>query len=628
MRLRLKISLILLMVFILYGAINYGIQRFIILPGFQALENQEAIKNSKRVVQAIESEIHHLDSLCHDWAAWDDTYDFIKSKSMEYIEANLVITTFIDSSLNLLYFVDTNGKVTWGEIHDLETGGVIQLDDLPIDDLKKTHPLINFSFDDKPLSGVAISGIYLTDKGPMLIASRPVLNSNNEGPIRGAVIMGRFLGPSMVKTLMSQTEVVFQVYPAQPSSKPDKIKGILDRISDKSKFVIEKDGEDYLEVYTTISGINEEPAVLVGSKLERNITEKGNSIVRYAMYSMITAGAGVLVVLLLLLQWTVLAPIIKLTNHTLAVAETGDLSVRIAHESRDEIGTLAGEFDAMLQNLSDTRNRLLEQSYYSGLAEMASGTLHTVRNILASIIGQTNKIQVALNAAPLKNIERAVSELESGTVTLERKQALDRYLLLGSSQMVATVHKTSSLLGNIVGNVSQIESVIAEQDKFSHAERVIESLQISEILNKATKLVPYDFKNIAEIGIDPGLSELPAISAERVVLVQVMSNLLNNAVESIIKTENAPGKINVTGDIEIEADSEMAHIRFIDNGVGIESSMTEHIFKQGYSRKKINSSGFGLHWCGNVMSAMGGKIYATSGGPGKGACLHLLIPIA
>jgi len=70
--LKTKVIVILLSVFILYGAINYGIIHFIIFPSFLALKNDEARKDVERSVQAIKSEIYHLDLLCYDWAAWPE----------------------------------------------------------------------------------------------------------------------------------------------------------------------------------------------------------------------------------------------------------------------------------------------------------------------------------------------------------------------------------------------------------------------------------------------------------------------------------------------------------------------------------------------------------------------------
>ncbi len=123
MTLRSKVVLILVSVFIIYGAVDFSIQRFVVFPGFKALENEHALKNSKRIVQAIEREMHHLNLLCFDWAAWDDTYDFVESFSKEYIDANLVTNTFMGNSLNLISIYNTKGKISDGLI---EVSGTIE----------------------------------------------------------------------------------------------------------------------------------------------------------------------------------------------------------------------------------------------------------------------------------------------------------------------------------------------------------------------------------------------------------------------------------------------------------------------------------------------------------------------
>lgn len=73
MSLKLRIAIIVICVFVLYGILEFGVQRNIIFPSFLSLEREEAIKDSKRTILAIQGEIHHLNNLCKDWASWDDT---------------------------------------------------------------------------------------------------------------------------------------------------------------------------------------------------------------------------------------------------------------------------------------------------------------------------------------------------------------------------------------------------------------------------------------------------------------------------------------------------------------------------------------------------------------------------
>ena len=100
MTLKYKVGLILAVVFILFGLGNYATQRFIIYPSFIALEREETQKDLQRSLGAIKREIYHLSSLCRDWSAWDDSYDFVESRSEDYIQSNLVLSSFSVNEFN------------------------------------------------------------------------------------------------------------------------------------------------------------------------------------------------------------------------------------------------------------------------------------------------------------------------------------------------------------------------------------------------------------------------------------------------------------------------------------------------------------------------------------------------
>jgi diguanylate cyclase (GGDEF)-like protein/PAS domain S-box-containing protein len=361
MLLRSKVVLIIVGIFLFYGVVDYGIMRSILFPGFLSLEKEQAVKDAKRVEQAIDREMYHLDSLAHDWAAWDDTYTFVKSPSQDYLESNFPITSFTINNLNLIYIYDKEGKVIWGEIRDLETEAEITVDSLPKDRLPETHPLISYKTDNGQLSNANVAGIYLTEKGPMLIVARPILNSSSVGPSRGTMVLGRFLTAPVINSLAEQTGVDFELFPLQTDSLLATHRDILTQLSDQSQYlsIISIDGEQ-TEVYTTYSDIAGNRALLIKSKLPRKIVAKGIATIRYTMLSILVAGLGSLIVILLLLQWAILKPITKLTRHAIEVRQTGDLSIRLSGSREDEIGTLAGEFDSMLIKLEDSSAELEE----------------------------------------------------------------------------------------------------------------------------------------------------------------------------------------------------------------------------------------------------------------------------
>jgi sensor domain CHASE-containing protein len=247
MTLRLKVIFILLIIVILSSFSNYIILNKTVLPGFVTLEKDEANNDIIRVVEAIQREVHHLESLVHDWSAWNDTYDFIQNRNSDYIDDNLVLSSFTDNELNIIYLLDNQGKLIWGEIRDLESEELIRLSEFSDDALTTTHPLLSYKTDGN-LGEVKVSGIYLTGQGPLIISARPILTSENKGPVKGTVIMGRFISEDFVKLLQEQTRVNVQIWDSNNKSIPLRDRNSFAKISKDSPFPIEERDHQLLQI--------------------------------------------------------------------------------------------------------------------------------------------------------------------------------------------------------------------------------------------------------------------------------------------------------------------------------------------------------------------------------------------
>ena len=121
---------------------------------------------------------------------------------------------------------------------------------------------------------------------------------------------------------------------------------------------------------------------------------------------------------------------------------------------------------------------------------------------------------------------------------------------------------------------------------------------------------------------------LPPVIANRIVLTQVVGNLLVNAAESIEAAGQAEGRITVAARFA-EADAPgLVHLLIADNGQGFDPRQKEQLFRLSYSTREHKTGGLGLHWCANSVRAMGGRISLDSKGPGSGATAHLYLPAA
>ncbi len=280
----------------------------------------------------------------------------------------------------------------------------------------------------------------------------------------------------------------------------------------------------------------------------------------------------------------------------------------------------------MMGQLSDTRNRLMEESYYSGIGEMASGILHNLRNILTPMLGQVEKIRERINEAPMDRLEQAAEELNLESLEEGREKSLKKYLSLAVSRLSAIHQDIDKSLMVVSGQITHMEDVLSQQDKFAYFKKAMEALDINRIIEDAIKLMPQKLVSAVDITREPGLAQLPPVSSERIVLIQVINNVLNNASESILRKGAEKGNIWIRGFTERDGEVQKVHIVIRDDGQGIDKEDQRKIFSRGYSTKTPKSSGIGLHWCSNVLSAMQADIFVESDGPGHGSSLHVRLP--
>lgn len=105
-------------------------------------------------------------------------------------------------------------------------------------------------------------------------------------------------------------------------------------------------------------------------------------------------------------------------------------------------------------------------------------------------------------------------------------------------------------------------------------------------------------------------------------LQQIFWNLISNAVK--FTPENGSIAIRTFN----EADASRIVIEVSDTGAGIEAGKLERIFdafEQGDSHPSVGM-GLGLSICKALVTLHGGRISASSGGPGKGACFRVELP--
>jgi sensor domain CHASE-containing protein len=609
MSLKIKVITLSIGIFSAFAIVVYAVHHLILLPAFVELERTAATNNTERAVQALGREVESLIPSTTDWATWNDTYQFMDDRNEEFVKAHLSLNVLENLKVNLLGIYTLEGRRLWGMVYDYEIEEEVALQELSEDSLNPTNPLLG-----TPDSMDTVAGLYSTSAGIYMVASRPILSGKGVGPSRGRFIMGRQLNKVAIDRLAVQARVLLSVSPLLPVE-GSKLKPLGN--NDKIRYtpITLEESDAITHGTTNVLDVTGAPILRFQVDSPRTIVAQGRTTLKYTAMFLALAGTVFLLVFLI--------------RHAIAVGTHGDLSARLQIKSKDEIGTLAHEFDIMVERLAETRQRLLDQSYLSGLAEMASGTLHNIGNAITPIGVKLINLRRELLQAPVAEMAMAAAELADSATAADRRADLVRFSELAGAELATLVESTADELGTIRAQVDLVQMILADQQRFSRAERIIEPLALFHLIKETARLLPENLHHIMTIEIDQGLAEIGHINAARIALQQVISNLFINAAESIGEKgrQGQTGRIRVYTVATDAANQGMAHICFEDNGIGIHSDQLSQLFERSFSTKQ-RGSGIGLHWCANTVSAMGGCIYAESPGPGQGACMHLLLPLA
>lgn len=157
---------------------------------------------------------------------------------------------------------------------------------------------------------------------------------------------------------------------------------------------------------------------------------------------------------------------------------------------------------------------------------------------------------------------------------------------------------------------------------FRKGETQYEELYLNEIVLDVLRLINSELINHG-VSVDTLLaSNLPPVNGDRVQLQQVLINIMINASDAMDETDYADRRLRIS--TFVDADEERVHLTIADRGSGIADDQLERVFEP-FHTTKATGMGLGLAVCRTIVSAHGGKIWATNNSD-HGACFHIVFP--
>jgi PAS domain S-box-containing protein len=150
------------------------------------LEESTVRQNALRVQHLLESELEHLDRFVRDWAFWDDTYQFVVGDNPDYEASNLVPETFRNARVGFIIYANRMGETVYARACRQDEDALVPIGPSVLDVVRANGLLKGFETRDDYRRG-----FLMVDGQIFLVAARAILTSQQLGPPRGVLMMGR-----------------------------------------------------------------------------------------------------------------------------------------------------------------------------------------------------------------------------------------------------------------------------------------------------------------------------------------------------------------------------------------------------------------------------------------------------
>ncbi len=311
------------------------------------------------------------------------------------------------------------------------------------------------------------------------------------------------------------------------------------------------------------------------------------------------------------------------------------LTVRLlSSESGAEIQELATLVDINERKQAEAElavinRQLLETSRQAGMAEVATGVLHNVGNVLNSVNVSATLVSDQIRRSKAPNIAKLRD------LFIQNKNDLGRYLtadpkgrlipdyLSTLADAVAAEHASiQSELDALHKNIGHIKDIVSMQQSYAKTSGVVETLSVPDLIEDALRMNAGSLAR-HDVQVAREYDGRPVITVEKNKVLQILVNFIRNAKYAC----DEAGRTDKLITMRIRTEDTGVAVSVIDNGVGIAPENLVRIFNHGFTTRK-HGHGFGLHSGALAAKELGGSLSAHSDGPGKGAVFTLRLPLS
>ena len=303
-------------------------------------------------------------------------------------------------------------------------------------------------------------------------------------------------------------------------------------------------------------------------------------------------------------------PIKQLRKSFKALAD-GEKNVLVKSSSKDEIGVLLVQFNAMVKKLRSTENKLIETEKLVSIGNLAAGVAHEINNPMAIVTS---------NVSSLKDYTKELVEhLAQVDKVLIHNELYDNNtsISLNQNDVSGLASEVELIIDETGQSLTRVKDIVASMQVFSEVDKEdFQTFVINDLLDEIIEEVK---ESNSKINIDNNFVKSISVYGRKKQLKMMFSRLIDNAIK-------ASDKKNHIVQVHVGGSADQAIVCVDDNGCGIDQKHRDKIFDPFFTTREVGQGiGLGLAIAYTIVGSHNGTISVQSV-VGKGSRFKVVLP--